>query len=400
MRALYFFILPGCGLDPIGTSPDLTDSGLTDSDDVLMIGNLQVSPSSLDFGDILLNADVSQEITLSNTGSDTVSLSSAYLDGDTAYTLTIASTPLDISSGEDISMVIGFSPDAEQTYSGTLNLLVSGEADFAIVDITGVGSLTGGTGTGDDTGDTDTDLGTTGISVSTDTISFGTVDIGNTESESVTITNTGSVEVMLQDVATTAAGVVEGDLETPMLLEEGESTTFSVTYTPTDEVNTTAILTIENDSGEEPEIAVTGTGYQNCTICSPVLAVSTGGSNSSSMDQFASNFGSADAQTLLIYNNGDTDLEISDITLTNDTTSSSTLICGTAGSYTMSSLSTTTIGAYSSASVTVTYTFSGSGVCGEVSLYPLSYENTIVIESNDLSYPEYVITLGGTGLGI
>jgi hypothetical protein len=118
------------------------------------------------------------------------------------------------------------------------------------------------------------------------------------------------------------------------------------------------------------------------------------------MDQFASNFGSADAQTLLIYNNGDTDLEISDITLTNDTTSSSTLICGPAGSYTMSSLSTTTIGAYSSASVTVTYTFSGSGVCGEVSLYPLSYENTIVIESNDLSYPEYVITLGGTGLGI
>ena len=400
MRALSFFLLTGCGLDPMSPDAGLTDSGTTDSGDVLMIGDLLVSPSSIDFGDILLDAEVSQELTLSNTGSDTISLSSAYLDGDTAYTLTVATPPLDISSGEDISLVVGFTPDAEQTYSGTLNLLVSGEADFAVIDITGVGSLTGDTTSGDDTGDTDTDPGTTGISVSTDTISFGTVDIGTTESESVTITNTGSVEVMLQDVATTASGVVEGDLDTPMLLESGESTTFSVSYTPTDEVNTTAILTIENDSGDEPEIAVTGTGYQNCTICTPVLAVSTGGSNSSSMDQFSSNFGAADSQSLLIYNNGDTDLEIDSITLTNDTTASSTLICGTSGSYTMSSLGQTTIGAYSSTSVTVTYTFSGSGACGEVSLYPLSYENTIVIESNDISYPEYVITLGGTGFGI
>ena len=400
MRALSFFILTGCGLDPMSSSPDLTDSGVVDPGDVLMIGDLQVSPSSLDFGDILLEASVSQEVALTNTGSDTINLSSAYLDGDTAYTLTAATTPLDIASGETLSLVVGFTPDAEQTYSGTLNLLVSGEADFAVVDLTGVGSLTGDTSSGNDTGDTDTDPDTTGISVSTDTISFGTVDIGTSESESVTITNTGTVEIMLQDVATTASGIVEGDLDTPMLLDAGESTTFSVTYTPTDEVNTTAILTIENDSGDEPEIAVTGTGYQNCTICSPVLAVSTGGSNSSSMDQFSSNFGASDAQSLLIYNNGDTDLVIDNVTLTNDTAANSTLICGTAGSYTMSSLSKTTIGAYSSTSVTVTYTFSGSGACGEVSLYPLSYENTIVIESNDLSYPEYVITLGGTGFGI
>jgi hypothetical protein len=397
MRALTLLVLTGCGLEPLTEGPSqTTDSGATDPGNVLLIGDLEVSPGSIDFGDILLDATATMDVTLTNLGSSSLSVSSVYLDGDTAYSLT-AATPVDLASGEDATLVISFTPDAEQTYSGTLNLLVSGEADFAVIDITGVGSATGSTDT-DDTDDTD-DPGTTGITVSTTSISFGTTDIGTTASETVTITNTGTTEIMLQDVATTASGIVEGNLNTPMLLEGGESTEFQVQYTPAAEVNTTAILTIENDSGDEPEIAVTGTGYLSCSICTPVLAVSTGGSSESAMDQFSSIFGATDSQSLLIYNNGDVDLEIDSITLTNDTTAQSGLICGTGGRYTLGSLSSSTLGAYQSVTVTVSYTFSGSGACGEVSIYPLSYENTIVIESNDPYSPEYVITLGGTGLG-
>ena len=66
----------------------------------------------------------------------------------------------------------------------------------------------------------------------------------------------------------------------------------------------------------------------------------------------------------------------------------------------MSSTSSIVLEAYGSTTVSVDYTYTGSGICGEVSLYPLNYENTIVIESNDISYPEYVITLGGNGIGL
>jgi len=397
MRFFTLLVMTGCGLDPLTDGPEDSDSGEVGLDDVLMLGDLQVSPGSIDFGDVLIDASATEEITLSNLGSDTISISSAYLDGDTAYSLT-AAAPVDLAGGEDTSLVLTFAPDAEQTYTGTLNLLVSGEVDFAVIDITGIGSLTGSTG-GEDTDDTD-DTGTTGLSVSTSTVSFGTVDIGDVASETVTITNTGSNDIMLQDVATTASGLVEGDLSTPMLLSSGETADFQVTYTPAEEVSTTAILTIENDSGDEPEIAVTGTGYQNCTICAPLLFVSTGGTASDSMDQFTSTFGLTDSHNLVIQNNGDVDLEIDSITLTNDTASASTLICGTGGRYSMSSTSSIVLEAYASTTITVDYTYTGSGVCGEVSLYPLNYENTIVIESNDLSYPEYVITLGGNGIGL
>ncbi|MDG1481818.1 MAG: choice-of-anchor D domain-containing protein [Myxococcota bacterium] len=397
MRFITLLVMTGCGLAPLTDGPKGSDSGEVDPEDVMMLGDLQVSPGSIDFGDVMINASSAEEVTLSNLGSDTISISSAYLDGDTAYSLT-AATPVDLASGENTSLVLTFVPDAEQTYTGTLNLLVSGETDFAVIDITGIGSTTGSTG-GEDTADTD-DPGSTGLSVSTSTISFGTIDIGDVASETVTITNTGTNDIMLQDVASTSAGLVEGDLSTPMLLSGGETADFQVTYTPAEEVSTTAILTIENDSGDEPEIAVTGTGYQNCTICAPLLFVSTGGTASDSMDQFMSTFGLADTHNLVIQNNGDVDLEIDSITLTNDTASASTLICGTSGRYSMSSTSSMVLEAYASTTISVDYTYTGSGVCGEVSLYPLNYENTIVIESNDLSYPEYVITLGGNGIGL
>ena len=401
MRALVLpaLLLTACGLDPLSDGPTQTgDSGAFDPDNILMIGDLQVSPGSVDFGEVQLETSTSQTLTLLNTGSSTVSLSSAYLDGDTAYTLTTPTVPpFDIAPDESTTMVIDFTPDAEQTFTGTLNLLVSGEADFAVLELIGVGSLSGSSG--DDTGGGG-GSGTSSISASTNTINFDVVDIGYTASEVVTITNTGDSDVMIQDVATTASGVVEGDLETPSLLAAGDSRSFSVTFTPIAEVSTTAILTIENDSGTEPEIAVTGEGYQNCSICAPQLSVITGGSNSSSMDQFTSSFGAADSQTLSIYNNGDVDLEITDISITNDTAANSGVICGTGGTYTLTSSSSVTVPAYSSTSATVSYTFSGSGICGEVSLYPLNYENTLVIDSNDPSNPEYVITLGGNGFGL
>ena len=141
MRFFTLLVMTGCGLDPLTDGPEDSDSdsGEVGLDDVLMLGDLQVSPGSIDFGDVLIDASATEEITLSNLGSDTISISSAYLDGDTAYSLT-AAAPVDLAGGEDTSLVLTFAPDAEQTYTGTLNLLVSGEVDFAVIDITGIGS--------------------------------------------------------------------------------------------------------------------------------------------------------------------------------------------------------------------------------------------------------------------
>ncbi len=393
-------LVAGCGLDPIAQGPTLSDSGSSDNiDDQLLIGDLRIVPAEVDYGAIALQATVGEELILTNTGEETLSITSVYLDGDTAFSLSTTAVPFDLESGTDMVLTVSFTPDAEQDYSGTVNILVSGEADFGVIPLIGSGSLTGSTG-GDDTGEDSEGLGA--LAVSTSSIDFGVVDIGDIGQEVVTVTNTGDAAVMITDITSTAAGIIDGDIgSVPLQLSAGDSRDLTVTYTPAEEVLTTAFIVIENDLGMELEVTASGEGFQDCTLCIPVISISTGGSDNSTMDQFSSVFGSTDTQTLTIQNNGDVDLEVTDITITNDTTAPSSLICGTDGRYTLaSSFSGVVLPAYGTTSVQVSYTFNGSGLCGEISLYPLSNENTLVIKSNDVSTPEYVITLGGNGLGL
>lgn len=390
MRAIFLaVVLSGCGLNPISTQP-FSDTGAPVTD-YMMIGDIQVSPSTLDFGAVQPKSSSTLEVTLTNLGGSDAELSSAYLEGDTAFSVT-TSAPEGITPGASAVVTVSFSPTVEQDYLGTLNILIAGEAEIAVMDISGVGSFDAST-------DTDTDTTPSGdgvLSLSDDLVEFGKVPIGTTAARSVEVTNTGGEDVMISDVTSTL-DVVSGDLGVPLLLSPGESEDLLIQYAPTQETEIVATLTIESDApGASQTVTVTGIGYEACEICEPRLMVTTGGSDSYTMDQFnATSLNNPDEQTMTLSNTGDMDLVVTAIDIVNDTEAPTKLTCGRDGNYALGSVSLPlTIPAFGAASVPVRFRYSGSALfCGELSFD--SSVNVLTITSNSATGAAYSISLGG-----
>ena len=391
MISLLMLLLTGCGLEPISKGAgDGDDSGAGGSS--LMVGDVRISPAEVDFGQVLLDSTGEITVELKNTGSDYAGLGSAFLEGSTAFDLVATETPVELG-GDAVVLTVTFTPDAEQPYEGSLNLLLDGEADFTVLPITGTGTLE--VTTGDDTGDT-TGGGSGALSLSQSSADLGRVAIGSAQSTSITVTNTGDAEVLISDVQSTVAEFT-GDIGEPVVLAPGDAEDLLVLFSPSAETVYSGTLTLVNDSGTDPTISVTGEGFEDCSICQPILQVTTGGSAATTMDQFkATATNNPDIQTLTLMNTGDLKLTVTGITITNDNNPPSKIICGTDGTYALGSVSfPIELEAFETASVPVRFGYSGSELfCGENALFDTS-GNLMTIKSDSAAGSEVVITLGG-----
>ena len=62
---------------------------------------------------------------MTNTGEETLTVSSFYLDGDTSFSLNTSALSFDVEAGADVVQELTFSPTEEVDYSGTLNIWLS-----------------------------------------------------------------------------------------------------------------------------------------------------------------------------------------------------------------------------------------------------------------------------------
>jgi len=130
-----------------------------------------------------------------------------------------------------------------------------------------------------------------------------------------------------------------------------------------------------------------GEGEDHCNICSPVLTVDTGGLD---LTSFVTLVGiSTDSRNVNLFNEGDQDLDITDISITNDLLAS----CGT---FTLTGWGgSKTLRPGSSTSITISYRATGS--CIDLDQSSLGW-NILTIDSNDPHSP-YVAALAGVALG-
>jgi hypothetical protein len=70
------------------------------------------------------------------------------------------------------------------------------------------------------------------MSVAPASINFGSVPLGGTASQSVTITNSGASSLTITKAGTTAAGVTITGVALPLVIEGGKQSTFNVVYSP------------------------------------------------------------------------------------------------------------------------------------------------------------------------
>ena len=131
---------------------------------------LQLTPSttSLSFGNQALNASATQSVTLTNTGNAAVSISQVNVAG-SGFTLNGSAPLVTLSAGQAASFSVTFTPTTAGSATGSASVVSTAANSPLSISLSGVGVQSQ-------------------ISVVPGSISFGTVTVGQTSSQTITLT--------------------------------------------------------------------------------------------------------------------------------------------------------------------------------------------------------------------
>jgi len=319
---------------------------------------LSPSTTSLPFGQVLVGASSSQTLLLSNTGNSSVSVSGVSLAG-SSFSVSGFSGPVNLNAGQSLSLIVTCAPASVGSYSGTLAVTSNATNSPMTIALNGTGVQPA-------------------ISVVPSTVAFSNVTVGVTNSQTVTISNPGSANLIVSQAGLTGSGFNYSGLALPLTVAPGGSSPFTVGFAPSTASPSSATLTlVSNAPTSSLNLPLSGTGT------SPVLTLS---ASPTSLGFSSTNIGTAStSQTVNLTNTGNSAVSISQITpSTNFTISGITvpisLAAGQSTSFnvffvptTAGSLSGTVTVASNASNSPTTIKLSGSGVSATAPTVALSW---------------------------
>ncbi len=204
-------------------------------------GTLTATPSSLSFGSVNVGSFKALTDTLKNTGSANLTITSVTVDG-TDFTYAGLSLPLTLAPNQSATFTTTFAPLSGAGYSGNLWIVVSGSSTPVGVALSGTGVAPAGT-----------------LTASPSSIDFSGLAAGKTESSTETVQNTGSVSVVISKITASGTGFSVSGIATPVTLSPGQSTSFSVTFSPQSAGSYSGYVTITSNA-TDPSLIVSLSG--------------------------------------------------------------------------------------------------------------------------------------------
>ena len=275
-------------------------------------GTVTLSPTSLTFPSTAVSASSTpQHVTLTNTGTTAVTISSIGLTGVNAasfYFINGCGSSLAASANCVVSVY--FSPTTSGNQVAGLTFTDSATGSPQTVSLTGTGTSSG-TGT---------------VSLSTTNVAFGSVLVGtSSNSQYVTMTNTGTTAVTISSITitgTNASQFVFGN-SCGTSLAAGANCSIHGHFAPTANGAMSAAITITDSATGSPQsIALTGTGTTPTTVTLSATSLNFGSIAVGS---------SSNSQSVTMANTGTAALSITSIALTGANASSFVFAnsCGT-----------------------------------------------------------------------
>lgn len=211
-------------------------------------GDLVANPASLAFGNVQDGTSKSLTDTLTNSGGTSLTISAASASG-SGFSVSGLSLPLTLGAGQSTSFTVLFSPTAIGAASGSVTITSNGSDSTLSIPLSGTG-VSQGT-----------------LSANPTSLAFGTVQVGKSSSLSETLTNSGGTSLTISAAAASGSGYSVSGLSLPLTLSAGQSTSFSVVFSPTASGNSSGSITITSD-GSNPSlnIPLSGTGATQGTL--------------------------------------------------------------------------------------------------------------------------------------
>jgi len=209
--------------------------------------------------------------------------------------------PLLLRPNSSASIQVVFSPTANVTYNGVIKIVVrygEDESSSRVLPVSGTGTIA--------PVQPSAPAASVLLSLSTGNVNFGSVPVGTTSSQPVSLTNTGTGSVTILQATTTGNAFAVGGLSGSVTLAAGQSYSLVVSYTPTTAGNSTGAFSVVSDAANSPATAtLTGVGVQPQIVILPA-----------SLSFPAVTVGAASSQTLVVSNPGNANLLLSQIAAT------------------------------------------------------------------------------------
>jgi Abnormal spindle-like microcephaly-assoc'd, ASPM-SPD-2-Hydin len=317
--------------------------------------SLTVSPQSVSFGNVAVGSSGSQTVSLLNTGNGTVNVSQATMAGN-GFGMSGLAVPMTLDPGQSTAFTVSFAPAGAGSASGNISVVSNASNSVSTVALSGMGVQPQ-------------------ISVAPGSVSFGTVTVGQTSSQTVTLTNVGGANLNITQLAGPGTGFSLSGLALPLTLAPGKSTAFTVTFTPTSGTSSSGSLMLVSNAPNSPTtIPLSGTGSAQVLQLTP-------STTSLSFGSLALN--ASATQSVTLTNTGNAAVSISQVNVTgsgftlNGSAPLVTLSAGQAASFSVTFTPTVAGNATGSASVVSTaansplsISLSGLGVQPQISVVP------------------------------
>jgi hypothetical protein len=248
-------------------------------------GQLSANSTTLTFGTVATGTSAEKQILLTNTGNAAVNISSVSSVGAGLTTSGVAA-PTTLNPSESVTLTATFAPTAAGSLAGSITIVSDAANSPLKITVSATGAQAG-------------------LTILPASFNFGSVVDGQTKSEPITVTNTGTAALTIAQLSVTGNSYSVSGLVTPVTIAAGGNATFSVLFAPTTAGSLTGTVSIVSNAPNSPNVlSLSGTG----TAASITLS-----SNPTSVSFTNVNAGSSSSKNVTITNSGNTSVTISQI---------------------------------------------------------------------------------------
>jgi len=205
---------------------------------------IQLSSSSISFGNDVIGSNSSQVLIITNTGTATLTISQINETG-SAFSASGFSLPVSVNAGQHTAINVAFQPTAVGAASGNISIVSNAPSSPTPVSLTGSGIAAILT-----------------LSINPTSLSFGNITTATSSApQTVTISNTGNSNVTITQITLSGAGYSMSGGSAPITLSPSQNLILSVQFSPALAGPASGSISIvSNSNGSPASVPLSGTG--------------------------------------------------------------------------------------------------------------------------------------------
>jgi Abnormal spindle-like microcephaly-assoc'd, ASPM-SPD-2-Hydin len=249
---------------------------------------ISASPASMGFGNVSVGSSSPKSVSLQNTGNAPLTITQASTSG-AGFSMSGLSMPMTINAGSSTTFTATFAPTTSGSASGSISIASNVTGSPLTIALSGAG--------------TQAQLGAV-----PGTAAFGNVSTGNSNSQTISLTNNGTASLVISRASVAGTGFSITGLSAPLTIPTGSNVTFNAVFTPNAAGSVTGSISLTSNAPNSPlTIALSGTGVAGTQM----LSFST-----SSLSFGSVNVGSSSNLSASLTNTGNSSVTVSAVNVT------------------------------------------------------------------------------------